>query len=252
LLRIDQRVGEVLKQQVGRDELAAIVREAVQSALPSPGDAPRPPEELPAALVEWAKRRGLTLDAVRQEVDAWEQDLERAANGDQAAAAGEQALAAYARRELGRAAELAASQAAAAEEELADAEKHLAELAEKRRASRRQAWENRTLQARALYDQWRFAEAFEAYRSAVVHVAKDTEAEQWAATQNNLGTALSQRGVRTGGEAGAVLLAEAVAAYRSVLEVFTLEVASHYNSLLERNLDRALKRLAEHLSENRD
>ena len=39
--------------------------------------------------------------------------------------------------------------------------------------------------------------------------------------QNNLGTALSEQGIRTGGEAGARLLAEAVEAYRAVLEVRT-------------------------------
>ena len=38
-------------------------------------------------------------------------------------------------------------------------------------------------------------------------------------TQNNLGNALQEQGIRTGGEAGAHLLAEAVTAYRQALEV---------------------------------
>ena len=38
-------------------------------------------------------------------------------------------------------------------------------------------------------------------------------------TQNNLGVALQEQGIRTGGEAGAHLLAEAVTAYRQALEV---------------------------------
>ena len=43
--------------------------------------------------------------------------------------------------------------------------------------------------------------------------------QDWAMTQNNLGTALQDQGIRTGGEAGAHLLAEAVTAYRQALEV---------------------------------
>jgi hypothetical protein len=42
-------------------------------------------------------------------------------------------------------------------------------------------------------------------------------------TQNNLGTALQNQGIRTGGEAGTRLLAEAVTAYRHALEVCTCD-----------------------------
>ena len=40
-------------------------------------------------------------------------------------------------------------------------------------------------------------------------------------TQNNLGNALQELGTRSGGEEGRKLLEEAVAAYRSALEVYT-------------------------------
>ena len=43
----------------------------------------------------------------------------------------------------------------------------------------------------------------------------------WAGTQNNLGLALSNQGSRTGGAAGAELLAQAVTAYRAALRVYT-------------------------------
>ena len=42
-------------------------------------------------------------------------------------------------------------------------------------------------------------------------------------TQNNLGIALEEQGIRTSGEESPRLLGEAVAAYRSALEVFTRE-----------------------------
>ena len=45
--------------------------------------------------------------------------------------------------------------------------------------------------------------------------------QDWAATQNNLGIALQDLGTRSGGEEGRKLLEEAVAAYRSALEVYT-------------------------------
>jgi tetratricopeptide (TPR) repeat protein len=57
-------------------------------------------------------------------------------------------------------------------------------------------------------------------------------------TQNNLGAALSNQGIRTGGERGTQLLAEAVAAYRQALEVRTRETlvlqwARTHNNLAE-------------------
>ena len=42
-------------------------------------------------------------------------------------------------------------------------------------------------------------------------------------TQNNLGNILGDQGIRTGGERGTQLLAEAVTAYRQALEVRTRE-----------------------------
>ena len=41
--------------------------------------------------------------------------------------------------------------------------------------------------------------------------------------QNNLGVTLGDQGIRTGGEAGANLLAEAVTAYRAALTIYTKE-----------------------------
>jgi len=47
--------------------------------------------------------------------------------------------------------------------------------------------------------------------------------QAWAATQTNLGSALQAQGLRTGGSEGNERLAQAVAAYRSALEVITRE-----------------------------
>ena len=60
-----------------------------------------------------------------------------------------------------------------------------------------------------------------AYEAALtVYTQSDMQA-QWAATQNNLGTALSALGDRLGGEAGAQRLSDAVAAYEAALTVRT-------------------------------
>jgi tetratricopeptide (TPR) repeat protein len=67
---------------------------------------------------------------------------------------------------------------------------------------------------------------------------RETLPQDWAMTQNNLGNALRDQGIRTGGERGTQLLAEAVAAYRQALEVRTRETlplqwAQTHNNLAE-------------------
>jgi tetratricopeptide (TPR) repeat protein len=62
-------------------------------------------------------------------------------------------------------------------------------------------------------------------------------------TQNNLGLALQEQGIRTGGEAGARLLAEAVTAYRHALEVRTRETLPLQWAQTHRNLAQAYAHL---------
>jgi tetratricopeptide (TPR) repeat protein len=59
-------------------------------------------------------------------------------------------------------------------------------------------------------------------------------------TQNNLGNALSAQGIRTSGEEGARLLAEAVAAYRQALQVYTREQLPQDWAMTQNNLGNAL------------
>ena len=60
-------------------------------------------------------------------------------------------------------------------------------------------------------------------RANLDHLTRADHAKDWAITQNNLGNALQDQGIRTAGEAGTALLAEAVAAFRAALEVRTRE-----------------------------
>ena len=55
-------------------------------------------------------------------------------------------------------------------------------------------------------------------------------------TQNNLGIALRDQGIRTGGERGTQLLAEAVTAYRQALEVYTRETLPQQWATTQNNL----------------
>jgi hypothetical protein len=60
--------------------------------------------------------------------------------------------------------------------------------------------------------------------------------QQWAATQNNLGNTLSEQGIRTGGEEGRRLLAEAKEAFLGALRIYQAAGASHYVGMVERNI----------------
>ena len=59
-------------------------------------------------------------------------------------------------------------------------------------------------------------------------------------TQNNLGAALQEQGIRTAGEAGARLLSGAAAAYRAALEVYTRESLPQDWAMTQNNLGNAL------------
>ena len=83
------------------------------------------------------------------------------------------------------------------------------------------------------------AEAVAAYRQALEVRTRETLPQDWAATQNNLGIALEEQGIRTGGERGTQLLAEAVAAYRQALEVRTRETLPPQWAQTHNNLAKA-------------
>ena len=65
------------------------------------------------------------------------------------------------------------------------------------------------------------AEAVAAYRAALTVYTKAQLPQQWATTQNNLGTVLHKQGIRTGGEAGRELIRQAITAYELALQIRT-------------------------------
>ncbi len=82
--------------------------------------------------------------------------------------------------------------------------------------------------------------AIQAYRQALDVRTRPDLPQDWAMTQNNLGSALAEQGTRTGGERGTQLLAEAVTAYRQALEVRTAEALPMGWAQTQRNLAKAL------------
>jgi hypothetical protein len=62
-------------------------------------------------------------------------------------------------------------------------------------------------------------------------------------TQNNLGNTLREQGIRAGGEAGAELLSQAVAAYREALTVYTRDSLPQQWAETQENLGRVLLEL---------
>jgi len=83
--------------------------------------------------------------------------------------------------------------------------------------------------------------AVAAYRSALEVDIRAQLPQQWAGTQNNLGLALQEQGIRTDGEESARLLGDAVTAYRSALEVLTRAQLPQQWAMTQNNLGIALK-----------
>ncbi|MGF1508393.1 MAG: hypothetical protein ACFB9M_02700 [Myxococcota bacterium] len=94
------------------------------------------------------------------------------------------------------------------------------------------------LEADALVKRYAWEEAFERFERVL------SEAPDWFDVQfpyqNNLGNALREQGIRTGGAEGAGLLAEAVTAYRNALEVRTRAALPQDWATTQNNLGNAL------------
>ncbi len=90
------------------------------------------------------------------------------------------------------------------------------------------------------------AEAVRIWRDLCLpHTPRDRRPVDWAMTQNNLGNALATQGNRLGGEAGAGALADAVAAYKAALEVYTRTDMPPQWAMTQNNLGNALQALGE-------
>jgi tetratricopeptide (TPR) repeat protein len=87
-------------------------------------------------------------------------------------------------------------------------------------------------------------EAVRTYRNLLDETPRLTGPQDWAGTQNNLGTALSHLASRSAGPRAATLLDEAIAAYRSALTVFTREQLPQHWARTQDNLGTALSDLA--------
>jgi hypothetical protein len=84
-----------------------------------------------------------------------------------------------------------------------------------------------------------------AHRAALEERTRDRVPLDWAATQNNLGTALKTLGER---ESGTARLEEAVTAYRAALAERTRDRVPLDWATTQNNLDEALALLAERSS----
>ncbi len=85
--------------------------------------------------------------------------------------------------------------------------------------------------------------AVAAYRSALEVMTPEHFPQDWATTQNNLGTVLSDLGIRSKGSEGREQLEAAVAAYRSALEVRTREESPQDWARTQNDLGNALSNL---------
>ncbi|MEO1721451.1 MAG: helix-turn-helix transcriptional regulator [Pseudomonadota bacterium] len=86
-----------------------------------------------------------------------------------------------------------------------------------------------------------FALAASLLRRNIATLSEKDHPDDWGGAQNNLGTVLGDQGARTGGEAGAALLGEAVAAYRAALRVRTEDTYPVDWAMTQNNLGIALR-----------
>ncbi|MEM9763029.1 MAG: hypothetical protein AAF968_11030, partial [Pseudomonadota bacterium] len=84
------------------------------------------------------------------------------------------------------------------------------------------------------------AGAISLWRDCADRAREEKRPAAWAAAQSNLGAALRNQGERTGGEAGAALLGEAVAAFRAALRVRTEDAHPLQWATTQNNLGAAL------------
>jgi hypothetical protein len=84
------------------------------------------------------------------------------------------------------------------------------------------------------------AQAVTAFRSALEVRTREELPQDWAETQNLLGTVLVEQGRRTTGEESRHLLAQAVPVYRAALEVQTREQLPQAWATTQNNLGTAL------------
>jgi tetratricopeptide (TPR) repeat protein len=82
-----------------------------------------------------------------------------------------------------------------------------------------------------------------AYENALVVRTREQLPQDWAMTQNNLGTVLSDLGTRTGGEEGAKLLQASVTAYENALVVYTREQLPQDWAMTQNNLGNVYRNL---------
>jgi tetratricopeptide (TPR) repeat protein len=88
------------------------------------------------------------------------------------------------------------------------------------------------------------AQAVEAYRNALQVYTRERFPQDWARTQNNLGSALKEQAPRTAGDDAAALLAQAVEAYRNALQVFSERDFPLFHEIIRLNLEDAALHLA--------
>jgi tetratricopeptide (TPR) repeat protein len=87
-------------------------------------------------------------------------------------------------------------------------------------------------------------EAVQICQGTLAFNQREKSPQDWAATQNNLGNALSELGTRSGGEEARKLLEDGVAAFRSALDVRTRKQLPQEWAMTQNNLGIALKEQA--------
>ena len=192
-----------------------------------------------AFLGEYAKEYGFTLEQFRAAADEW-------ANSKIAADKLEAGWQEYWKKNYDRAAQLGYESRLAFQEKLKrDKEKRLEDGRQFIRSAR--------LEGDARYAENKFREATAAYQAIEAafqerELVREDFPSEWAATKSSVGNTKSQLGGVVEGQESQLLLAEAVAAYREALKVYTREQLPQDWAMTQNNLGNALSSQGERSS----
>jgi tetratricopeptide (TPR) repeat protein len=197
-------------------------------------------QDLSQSLRKWATRYGLDPTDVKNQLEAWIDEVQRNSTEEH-----QLGLAAFARDQFATAATHFAQSADALANQAGNIRAQREELAGKQLALCRSAARAYSLQGAANCAGYEFEAAIAAYRRASEVLQADQDSLEWAAVQNDLGIALVNLGVRVSGEATKRYLGDGVDAFRRALTVYSGQHMEVDRALTRNNLGWALHQQAQ-------
>jgi tetratricopeptide (TPR) repeat protein len=186
-------------------------------------------------IKEWATQYELSAEQAQTEVERWVAEVQQKRNN-----ISDLALAELYQKHFSKAAQLFQQAAQDKIGDMAKLQRKEEEILQEKKKLTAGVVNDLRGAGDAHYNDYHFEEALASYQKALGYARRETDPQLWAQTQNRLGAALWQQGIRAKGAPGAELLAQAVAAFRRALEVRTREALPQNWAATQYNLGLAL------------